>query len=261
MLSDALDYTGLAETVATGEFTILAPTDQAFENLMEELELISIYELTAEDLTEVLLYHVFPGSAYSANLSPGYVNAANGLSMRISAQESYMFNDASLMVADIATSNGVIHAIDKVLLPPTIVDLAMGNENFSILVEAVAKAGLVETLKTGEFTVFAPTNDAFIALLGELGFSSLDDIPVDVLTEVLLYHVVAGKVFSSDLPSEPISVTTAQSQEITIDASATRITADDSRVANLIGFDITGTNGVIHLIDTVILPNLSNISE
>ena len=143
-------------------------------------------------------------------------------------------------------------------MPPTLVDLALGNPDFSILVQAVVKAGLVETLASGEYTVFAPTNAAFLDLLDELGptVNSLDDIDTGLLTQVLLYHVIPGKVYSTDLPAGPLSVTTAQGEDFVIDASLLQITDVNSRTANLGPLDISATNGVIHVISKVILPTL-----
>jgi transforming growth factor-beta-induced protein len=252
----ALDYTGLSEVVSENRFTVLAPTDEAFEELFSALSIESIYDLSAEDLTPILLYHVFTGMVYSGDLSNGYATTANGASVKVMLNGGVYFNDAMVLAADIKAMNGVIHAIDKVLLPPTLVDLALGNDDFSILVQAVVKAGLVGTLATGEYTVFAPTNDAFVSLLGEIGAGSLDDIPVGLLTQVLLYHVIPGSVYSGDLPAGPLSVTTAQGEDFTIDASTLTITDVNSRVANLGPLDIVATNGVIHVIDKVILPTL-----
>ncbi|MBN1340398.1 MAG: fasciclin domain-containing protein [Bacteroidales bacterium] len=258
-LRAALDYTGLSEVVSENRFTVLAPTDEAFENLFNTLGIDGIYDLSAQDLTPILLYHVFTGLVYSGDLTNGYATTANGASVKVMVNGSVMFNDATVLAADIKAMNGVIHAIDKVLLPPTLVDLALGNPDFSILVQAVVKAGLVETLATGgPFTVFAPTNDAFAALLDELGptVNSLDDIPVDLLTSVLLYHVVPGAVYSTDLPAGDLSVATVQGESFTINKSMLKITDVNMREAGLVAVDIAATNGVIHVINKVILPTL-----
>lgn len=257
-LRAALDYTGLSQVVAENRFTVLAPTDEAFEMLFNDLGIDGIYDLSAQDLTPILLYHVFTGMVYSTDLSNGYATTANGASVKVMVNGSVMFNDATVLAADIKAMNGVIHAIDKVLLPPSLVDLALGNPDFSILVQAVVKAGLVETLASGEYTVFAPTNAAFLDLLDELGptVNSLDDIDTGLLTQVLLYHVIPGKVYSTDLPAGPLSVTTAQGEDFVIDASLLQITDVNSRTANLGPLDISATNGVIHVISKVILPTL-----
>ena len=106
--------------------------------------------------------------------------------------------DTKVTTADVDVKNGVIHVIDKVLLPPSVVDLALDNSNFSILVQAVVKANLVETLSTaGPFTIFAPTNAAFETLFGDLGVTGVADLTAEQLTPILLYHVVSGNVRSS----------------------------------------------------------------
>jgi len=171
-----------------------------------------------------------------------------------------MVNDANVIRADVKARNGIIHAIDNVLFPPdkNIVELALSlNPEFSILVQAVIKAGLTEVLATGgPFTVFAPTNAAFAALLGELGATSLDDISVDVLTKVLLYHVVDGRIYSSDLVSGPVS---ALNGSFEVSVESLTITDFNGRIANLVPslLNVQATNGVVHVIDRVILPDLN----
>ncbi len=158
-------------------------------------------------------------------------------------------NDAMVTTADIDVKNGVIHVIDKVLLPPTVVDLALDNSNFSILVEAVVKANLVETLSgPGPFTIFAPTNSAFEALFTELGVTGIADLTAEQLTPILLYHVVSGNVRSSQLSDGPVetlngTIVISMSPSPTINGN-TAITATD----------VQATNGVVHVIDKVLIP-------
>jgi transforming growth factor-beta-induced protein len=260
-LTAALQKTNLMGTVARNTLTLFAPTDMAFERLFADLGVKGLDDLTAEALTPILLYHAVSGSVLSGDLSSGYYTSVNGASIQVNLGDGVMVNKSNVIIADIPAVNGVIHAIDKVMLPPSLVDLALGNSNFSILVEAVVKADLVETLASGEFTVFAPTNDAFLDLLGELGYSSLDEIPVNLLKDVLLYHVLPAKVYSNDLPARPYNVKTVHGQIIEIDATVPEIKDVKSRKANLIGFDVSGTNGVIHVIDKVVLPHQTALSR
>ena len=260
-LLKAVEKTNLLGTIARNELTIFAPTDMAFSKLFETLGVSGLDEIDNELLTSVILYHAVPGSIYSQDISNGYVATANGASLKVELNKGVMINSSNVIAADIEAVNGVIHVIDEVLLPPTIVDLAIGNSSFSILVEAVVKADLVETLASGEFTVFAPTNEAFVNLLGELGYSSLDDIPTAILKRVLLYHVIPSKVLSTDLPAQAITVESVMGQTFEIDATIPGIKDVGSRTANLIGFDVTGVNGVIHVIDRVILPNVPAVSR
>jgi len=151
---------------------------------------------------------------------------------------------------DIMASNGVIHVIDEVLLPPDIVDIALNNSNFSILVEAVVKAELVDALRgEGPLTVFAPTNEAFEDLFTLLEVSGIDDLTKEQLEPVLLYHVVSGNVLSGDLSSG--DVPTLFGANISINVGST-VSINGS--SNVILADIQGTNGVVHVIDEVLLP-------
>jgi len=153
------------------------------------------------------------------------------------AMESWML-DADLFGAD-----------DSKSANSTVVEIAVSNPDFSILVEAVSKAGLVDALSAeGPFTVFAPTNDAFKSLFSQLGVSGIKDLTAEQLTPILTYHVVSGKVMSTDLSNA--SVATLNGQKIKIDLSS-GVKINDSKV---VAADIEGKNGVIHVIDSVLLP-------
>ena len=153
------------------------------------------------------------------------------------AMESWML-DADLFGAD-----------DSKSANSTVVEIAVSNPDFSILVEAVSKAGLAEALSAdGPFTVFAPTNDAFKSLFSQLGVSGIKDLTAEQLTPILTYHVVSGKVMSTDLSNA--SVATLNGQKIKIDLSS-GVKINDSKV---VAADIEGKNGVIHVIDSVLLP-------
>ncbi|KOH42540.1 hypothetical protein NC99_46280 [Sunxiuqinia dokdonensis] len=242
-----------------GPFTVFAPTNAAFESLFLTLGVGGVADLTAEQLTPILLYHVVSGSVYSTDLANGFVPTLNGAAVEVDLTSGVMINDANVAIPDVAASNGVIHAIDQVLLPPSmnIVEKAQSlAPEFSILVDAVIKAGLTNTLATGgPFTVFAPTNQAFLDLLDELGpdVNSLDDIPVETLTNVLLYHVVEGRVYSSDLESGTV---TTLNGTFNLDLSTLKITDANTRESGLVPslLNVQTTNGVIHVIDKVILP-------
>jgi transforming growth factor-beta-induced protein len=266
-LTYALIKTNLLSTVARNQLTVIAPSDEAFAKLFKELGVRGIRDLSAEQLKPILLYHVIQGKVFSSQLKSGFVPTLNGAAVEVKLDGGgVMFNDANVVFANIRALNGVIHVIDKVLIPPTenLVEKALSfDPEFSILVQAVIAANLADVLATGgPFTVFAPTNAAFVALLGELGFPSLDAlvaaIGVDGLTKVLLYHVVDGRVYSSDLPAGPLSVTTLSGDSFTVDASVLKITDFNGRESGLIPtlLNVQATNGVIHVIDTVILPQL-----
>ncbi len=254
-LMAALTQTGLIDDVAKNQLTLFAPSDDAFAALgLDRTNIGSV-----PGLTDILLYHAVAGKVFSTQLTEGFVPTLNGAAVEIKLDGEVMVNMANVIFADKRALNGVVHVIDRVMLPPTVnlVELALSlNPEFSILVQAVTKAGLGETLATGgPFTVFAPTNEAFVALLAELNFNSLDEIPVDVLTKVLLYHVVEGRVYSSDLTSGPVN---ALGGTFSVDTSTLTLTDANGREAGLIPslLNVQATNGVVHVINKVILPEL-----
>jgi len=254
----ALGSSGLASVFARNELTVFAPTDAAFA----ELNLNPGNIRRQPNLKEILLYHVVAGTVLSTDLSNGFVPTLNGAAVEINLSGGAKVNDANIVMVDKRARNGVIHGIDKVLLPPTknIVEIAVGIEDFSILVDAVIAAGFVDLLATtNNLTVFAPTNDAFVGLLLELGFGSLEElidedngIGLKGLQQVLAYHVFAGRVFSSDLSNTTIKMFSGD--DLTIDVSGPRLIDFRNRESNIGPTDIQATNGVIHVIDKVILP-------
>jgi transforming growth factor-beta-induced protein len=256
ILVQALTKADLADVLnGAGNFTVFAPTNAAFNALFAQLGITGINDLSAETLTPILLYHVLGTEkkanmiteGYYATLSPAQGNFA---SMQISlAGGVYIDKDAKVTAADVDVKNGVIHVIDKVLLPPSVVDLALDNANFSILVQAVVKANLAETLSSaGPFTIFAPTNTAFEQLFTTLGITGIADLTAEQLTPILLYHVVSGNIRSTDLSDGSVE-TLNGSIDISLMPSP-KINSDVSIIAT----DVQGTNGVIHVIDKVLLP-------
>jgi len=262
ILVDALAKADLVTALqGDGPFTVFAPTNSAFEMLFEALEVNGIEDLSAEALTPILLYHVVASKAMSTDLSTGYYetisnDTPDGKGMVIYAEvnNGVMINNSAMVTsADIEATNGVVHVIDEVILPPTVVDLAIQNANFSILVEAVVKAGLVEALSAeGPFTVFAPTNAAFEAAFEALNIKGLEDLSADALIPILTYHVVADNVLASEVTSGMVPTLNTDSN-ISISVTEQGVVLDNT--ANVIATDVQGSNGVIHVIDNVILPN------
>ncbi len=248
-------FTKLAEALTTAElitalkgpgpFTVFAPTDKAFADF-ETANPGALGKLTKEELTAVLQYHVVAGAAVeSTQLKDDQVfKTLNGSPVLVDLTGGVKVGAASVTMADVKASNGVIHVIDKIILPPKddIVATAIAAGMFSKLAGALTSANLVETLKgPGPFTVFAPTDAAF----DKLGAAPQGD----ALKNVLLYHVVSGAVGSGDLTAgmvttllEGKSVTVALNGGVTINAS--KVTT-----ANIIA-----KNGVIHVVDTVLVP-------
>ena len=255
-LTAALAKANLASTfMKEGDFTVFAPTNDAFAAFLSASSL-SFDDLTAETLSPILKYHVVGSRVLSGSLETSYVNTIytsiddNPVSLFVEVNDGVMLNGSvSVTAADVETSNGVIHVIDGVLTPTSVVDIALNNSTFTSLVEAVVKAGLVETLSAdGPFTIFAPTDAAFEQLFSDLGVSGIADIDAQTLVSVLQYHVVPGNVRSSDLSDGDVAslngnLTISMTDEVTIN--------DVSRVSAV---DIQGTNGVVHVIDRVLLP-------
>ena len=250
----ALGATGLAETLAAdGPFTVFAPTDDAFAELPAGTVDALLADIPA--LTEILLYHVVSGNVLAADVvGLDSATTLQGESVDITVDgSSVLINDARVVFTDIQAANGIIHVIDSVLLPPqeigSIVDVAAGDGRFQALVAALEVAGLAETLEgDGPFTVFAPTDDAFARLPAGTVDALLADIPA--LTEILLYHVVSGNVLAADVASLD-SATTLQGQSVSISLEGDAVLINDARV---IITDIQAANGIIHVIDSVLLP-------
>ncbi|MEM1257441.1 MAG: fasciclin domain-containing protein [Bacteroidota bacterium] len=275
---------GLVETLSgPGPFTVFAPTNAAFDALLASLDDFSSlddFDTTEERalLASILTYHVVATEEFSGDLSDGQTLATvNGASLTVSLDGGVFIQDATatdaeVTTADIDASNGVIHIIDKVLLPqdvveainandvPSIVEIATGNADFSSLVAALTAADLVDTLSgDGPFTVFAPTNDAFDAFLDANNFATLGDVPVDLLTDVLLNHVVAGTNLSTDLSTGYISSSStagAEGRNLSLFIDTTSGVSING-VADVTTPDVAASNGVVHIIDAVIgLPTI-----
>jgi transforming growth factor-beta-induced protein len=186
-------------------------------------------------------------------IAAGLILTASVFEVNASETSSNRFKMAEVIEAELRVENWMVESFKSPKVETaagTVVDIAVANSDFSILVEAVTKAGLAGALSAeGPFTVFAPTNDAFKALFKQLGVSGIKDLTAEQLTPILTYHVVAGKVMSTDLSNT--SVATLNGQKIKIDIS-NGVKINDSKVTKA---DISGTNGVVHVIDGVLIPN------
>ena len=266
ILVEAVVAADLATTLSgTGPFTVFAPTNDAFAALLTELG-VTKAQLLADKalLTSVLTYHVLPARVLKAGVPAGKaISTVQGGVFKVDPVGADLVitdgrnRTSKITGTDVLASNGVIHVIDKVLLPAdkNIVETAVATPAFSILVEAVTAANLAGTLSaSGPFTVFAPTDAAFGALLTELGITKAQLLAdTALLTKVLTYHVVSGRVLKSDVPvGTPIA--TVQGETLTVDA-ALAITDQRARTANITGTDVFASNGVIHVVDRVLLPN------
>jgi transforming growth factor-beta-induced protein len=257
-LAAALGAAGLVDTLkSAGPFTVFAPTDDAFAKLPKGTVEDLLKPENKAKLAGILTYHVVAGKVMSGDVVKLKEAATvNGAMVKIDASAGVKINDATVTTADIECKNGVIHIIDSVILPPAapelkdIVDTAVGAGSFTTLAAALGAAGLVDTLKSaGPFTVFAPTDDAFAKLPKGTVEDLLKPENKAKLAGILTYHVVAGKVMSGDVVKLK-EAATVNGAKVTIDAS-TGVKVDGATVTTA---DIECKNGVIHIIDSVILP-------
>ena len=248
----------------SGPFTVLAPTNEAF-NAFLEANNTTLEDIDKGLLAQVLLNHVIAGNVTSSNLTTagsGYTSTSatgpggNNLSLYFNTSSGVEFNGVSSVVTpDISATNGTVHIVDAVIGLPTVVTHAAANPNFITLVGLLDQQGLVTTLDgtaSSPFTVFAPSNDAFTAFETE-NHGVLASLTSDQVTSVLTYHVVAGaNVLSTGIPAGPITALETGTFTIT----GTTINDEADRDTNIVAFDVQGTNGVIHVISNVLLPQL-----
>ena len=275
----AVKAADLVETLSgDGPFTVFAPTNAAFEALpagtVDEL----LKPENKEMLAGILTYHVVAGKVMAADLSDGQkVETVQGGTLTVGIDGDKVTltdeNDATVNVTatDIDAGNGVIHVIDGVVTPKadtaegdgesaaagTIVDVASGNPDFSTLVTAVTAAGLGETLSgEGPFTVFAPTNDAFAKLPAGTVDELVKPENKEKLAGILTYHVVAGKVMAADL-TDGQEVKTVNGAILTVGVADGKVTLTDAagNTVNVTTADVAASNGVVHIIDGVLLPS------
>lgn len=254
----AVKAAGLVDTLKSeGPFTVLAPTDDAFAKLPKGTVETLLKPENLKKLQGILTYHVIPGSAMASDVVKlKSAKTVQGQDVTIKVTDGgVMINGAKVVKTDIKCSNGVIHVIDSVILPPEkkadIVDTAVSAGSFNTLVAAVKAAGLVETLKgDGPFTVFAPTDDAFAKIPAATLKELLKPENKEKLAGILTYHVVSGKVMAADVV-KLTSAKTVNGQEVKIKVADGGVMVNGAKVLKT---DIECGNGVIHIIDSVIMP-------
>ncbi|AZQ65565.1 fasciclin domain-containing protein [Flammeovirga pectinis] len=237
-------------TLPTAEYTVFAPTDAAFEALGD-----AAANLTQEQLQRVLLHHVVSTEAFSSGLTDGQmIETLAGTKLEVSIADGVvMIGGATVAIADVDALNGVIHAIDKVLLPSTIADQAT-TTGLTSLLAALERADLTSTFATDgdtKFTVFAPTNDAFATLLTTLN-TDLASLDLATLGAVLNLHVIPSVIMYEDIPVGTTTVTTLGGG--TVDVVKTQDGSVTVAGAMVVAADVPASNGVVHVIDTVITP-------
>tara|TARA_B100001079_G_scaffold228147_1_gene206264 strand:- start:3043 stop:4014 length:972 start_codon:yes stop_codon:yes gene_type:complete len=272
----ALQATGLdAALTGQGPYTVLAPTNDAFDAFLASINATSLEDIPVDVLTNVLLNHVILGEVESSSLTNGYANtqaisgaSGTNMSLYINTDNGVSFNGVSnVITADVSASNGVVHVVDGVIGLPSIVTFALADPNFEVLVQALTREDLTQdfvgllSIPAGSppspFTVFAPINSGFVNLLAELGVDSLNDIDEPTLSAVLTYHVVVGANQLSVNLSGGMEFTTAQGGNLLFnfdDLGGGVLTDNNDRTSNIIALDVQADNGIIHAIDAVVLP-------
>lgn len=252
-----------------GPFTVFAPNNAAFEAFLEEVGTNTIENTPKDVLVSVLTNHVLSGDVRSTDLNTGYYSTLSETgfgdattSLYVDLSSGVTINGSSTVVsADNVVDNGVVHAVSEVIALPTIVTFATSNPDLSILVAALTADGtntdFVSVLSgDGPFTVFAPSNAAFQALLDSNDdWNTLADIPSETLETVLLYHVTDAGNVRSDMLADGQTVNTLAMESFMIDLTGEQpVIKAGSNDATIVATDIQASNGVVHVIDTVILP-------
>jgi uncharacterized surface protein with fasciclin (FAS1) repeats len=271
-LESAVVKAGLQATLSgTGPFTVFAPDNAAFT--ASGVTTAVLNSLTADQTKAILLYHTLPGKIASTAVPAGpnaKVTTASGDSVYVTRNATGVFiNGIRVAQADIDASNGVIHKIGRVLMPPTgnIVQTAQAaGSGLDSLVKALVRANnatggdptLLTTLGNSTLTVFAPSNAAFTQLLTALGTNDINNIPLATLLSVLRLHVVAGRAFSSDLANGSLTMlagnTTVNLTNGTNSGPTITGTGNGTNRSNIVTTNIVARNGVVHVIDRVLLP-------
>lgn len=248
--SKALQIAGLVETLKKeGPFTVLAPTDEAFTKLPEGM--LDALLKNPEKLKTLLNYHIIPQMVTFTNFGePKEFSTLMGQAIAIKAEGiRFLVEGNDVLEKDFMCSNGIFHVIDKVLLPNDIIGALNASEKCAILLSAFEKAELIETLKgDGPFTVFAPTNDAF----KKVPQAKLNEIlgNKEKLKHLLTYHVVSGKILGADIVQLK-NLKSLNGQTLTVTKLEDKIIIDNSKIEKS---DLFCTNGVIHLVNAVMLP-------
>jgi uncharacterized surface protein with fasciclin (FAS1) repeats len=264
LLRAAVERAGLAEALRGGTLTVFAPNDAAFR-ASGFADVAAINAAPINTLTAILQYHVLgtrtPSSAIPTADNTQVTTLGQVAAFVTRNAAGVSVNGVRVVQPDLEAANGVIHVIDRVLLPPggNLVQVAQGNPEFSLLVAAVLRASqgatnVAQVLSgTAPLTVFAPTNAAFRAA-GFADVAAINAADPAVLARILTYHVVPGRVFSTNLAAG--NVATAQGGNVTIGLSPVTVRGNGNggTASNVTQANLVATNGVVHVIDRVLLP-------
>jgi transforming growth factor-beta-induced protein len=258
ILVAALNKTSLTATLnGKGNFTVFAPKNAAFRLLGINEQVISTLQgADLENLKSTLLYHVLGSEVKSTQLTNSYAStlytvSGNGVSLKIGIAPVKLNGAVNVTTADVDASNGVLHIIDAVLTPPTVVDIAINDPLFTSLVAAVVKAELVTTIKeTKNITVFAPVNQAFTDINFDLNATTKAQ-----LIPILTAHVLGSQVRANQILNGQKVTSLNPAVELTFNTSSgVKLSGGKTTDASVVNADLQATNGVVHVINKVIVP-------
>ncbi len=270
ILVDVLTKPELSDLLAaandpTSNLTVFAPTNTAFEAVLDALGKDSVDDLPVGLLKEIVQYHIVSGAVFSTGLSNGDVpTLLAGENVTVDLTNGVKINNANVIAADIEAINGVIHAVDAVLLPSyvatavgTISEVIVFDPDYTILVAALRKAELLNTVSTTDnLTLFAPDNAGFVAA----GITSLDGLEKEDLSPILLYHVLGAKVLSSGLPADGMATTLSNSEKIYLGYLNNGVVLING-LTQITAVDIEKSNGVVHTINRTLVPPAGDIVD
>lgn len=253
-----------SELNSAGNITVFAPTNDAFEDWLTMIGQTSIDDVPDEVIMDFLQYHVITsGTFFAADLSNQAVASAQGENIDISISNGVTLNGAAMVTTpDIEASNGVVHIIDEVLVPPSVepiigsvAGVAYFNNNFTLLVQALVKANLLSTVVDAQsnLTVFAPTNAAFTAA----GITNIENLSGPELEDLLLYHVLNSTVQSAELSDGQTVSTLNGDFYVSLNDNGAFINGN----TEITGFDISASNGIVHVIDLTLTPPSENLVD
>ena len=264
----AIELAGLTAMLdGNGSFTVFAPTNTAFTAYLAANGYAQLQDVPLASLKQLLQYHMVIGALKTGGATTGYIASLATFGASTSVLKLYLENtgallinnNASVITADLTGTNGVIHVVNKVITLPKVVEHLQNDITLSAFIVALTRPDLsidyfATLTEPGPFTVFAPDNAAFAALLIELGLDNLNDIPEAQLNSILQYHIVANTNLSAEQLEDTLEVTTLGGKKITINAGS-KLTDQQGRQGNLITLDIQAANGVVHSLDRVLRPN------
>lgn len=264
----AIELAGLTAMLdGNGSFTVFAPTNTAFTAYLAANGYAQLQDVPLASLKQLLQYHMVIGALKTGGATTGYIASLATFGASTSVLKLYLENtgallinnNASVITADLTGTNGVIHVVNKVITLPKVVEHLQNDITLSAFIVALTRPDLsidyfATLTEPGPFTVFAPDNAAFAALLIELGLDNLNDIPEAQLNSILQYHIVANTNLSAEQLEDTLEVTTLGGKKITINAG-NKLTDQQGRQGNLITLDIQAANGVVHSLDRVLRPN------